>query len=102
MILASVLCGWGALAAAPPTGQSILDGYFAHRTAEIRSGNLAPYRSLKAWRSARPRLQTELREMLGLAPWPEKTPLDPVITGQIDEEDAEVPGQAHGEGLPTL
>ena len=101
MILASVLCGWGALAAAPPTGQSMLDGYFAHRTAEIRSGNLAPYRSLKAWRSARPRLQTELREMLGLAPWPEKTPLDPVITGQIDEEDIRVE-TLHFQSLPGL
>src|SRR5690242_17321206 len=35
----------------------------------------------------RARRLEELRDMLGLLPWPERTPLKPVITGTLDRGD---------------
>ena len=71
-------------------GQRMLDDYFNQRTAELRAKCLTPYRTREAWQQARPQLQEQLREMLGLNPWPERTPLKPVITNRIEQEDIQV------------
>lgn len=43
--------------------------------------------SLEAWLEQREVLRAELLEMLGLDPLPEKTPLEPVITGRVERDD---------------
>ena len=85
----------------PPPGQRMLDSYFAQRTAELRANCLAPYRTLEDWTNTRPTLQRQLREMLGLDPMPERSPLEPVITGHIDQEDIQVE-KLHFQSLPGL
>lgn len=85
----------------PPPGQRMLDSYLSQRTAELRANCLAPYRTLEAWTNARPELQRQLREMLGLDPWPERSPLQPVITGQIEQSDIRVE-KLHFQSLPGL
>jgi hypothetical protein len=85
----------------PPPGQRMLDSYFAQRTAELRANCLAPYRTLEAWEKARPSLQRQLKEMLGLDPMPERSPLQPVITGHIDQQDIRVE-KLHFQSLPGL
>jgi dienelactone hydrolase len=82
-------------------GQGMLDRYFAQRTAELRTTCLTPYRKLDDWTGARPELQRQLREMLGLDPWPKRTPLNPVITGHIEDEDIRVE-KLYFEALPGL
>ena len=90
-----------AQAPAGATGERLLETYFAKRTAELRANCLAPYRSLESWKSAKPTLQKQLREMLGLNPWPERTPLHPVITGTLDQTDIRVE-KLHFQSLPGL
>src|SRR5690242_2104356 len=41
----------------------------------------------QAFDRVRSRRLEELRDMLGLLPWPERTPLRPVITGTLDRGD---------------
>ena len=43
--------------------------------------------SLEEWLAQRETLRAQLFEMLGLDPLPEKTPLNPVITGRVERED---------------
>src|ERR1044071_2274063 len=43
--------------------------------------------SAPAFDRVRPRRLEELRDMLGLLPWPERTPLHPAITGTLDRGD---------------
>lgn len=82
----------GLLAQSPASslGQRMLEDYFNQRTAELRAQCLTRYRTPEDWQQARPQLQEQLREMLGLNPWPERTPLQPVITDRIDHEDIQV------------
>ncbi len=42
--------------------------------------------SKQAWQAARPTLELQLRQAIGLDPWPEKTPLDARITGRADRD----------------
>ncbi len=92
--------GWTQSSNVPP-GERMVNDYFERRTAELRSQCLAPYRSLENWQTSRPQLQEELREMLGLNPWPDRTPLEPVVTGHIEQEDIRVE-KLHFQSLPGL
>ncbi|HWQ53722.1 MAG TPA: acetylxylan esterase [Bryobacteraceae bacterium] len=44
-------------------------------------------RSPEVWEKLRARRQNEMRDMLGLLPWPKRTPLNVRITGKIDKGD---------------
>ncbi len=68
-------------------GEELLREYFRLRTAEIEESCLADVESPEDWKQQREVRHLELREMLGLSPWPEKTPLQPVITGTVEHED---------------
>ena len=102
LLLTSFSIGFLSAQSTPnPPGERMVKDYFVQRTAEIRAQCLAPYRSLEAWQTARPRLRDELREMLGLNPWPDRTPLEPVIVGRIEQEDIRVE-KLHFQSLPGL
>lgn len=91
---AAILLGLGSLlttltaaaqarAADPPP----LADYFRAEVARIEARPLAGIASADAWRAARPELQRKLRGMLGLDPWPGRTPLKASITGTVDRPD---------------
>jgi dienelactone hydrolase len=79
-----LLVGFASMATAadPP-----LDEYFRAETARLAARPLKGIESAEAWTAARPELQRQLREMLGLDPWPEKTDLHARITGVVERPD---------------
>jgi dienelactone hydrolase len=80
---------------------SELDDYFAAETKHLADNCLADVQSLDQWKGARERHVRELREMLGLDPWPERTDLNVTITGKIEAEDFTVE-KLHFQSMPRL
>ena len=64
-------------------GDEMLADYFRAETAKLSGRCLADVKTLEDWTSRREKYRQQLREMLGLAPLPEKTDLQPVVTGKI-------------------
>ncbi|HTV42066.1 MAG TPA: acetylxylan esterase [Candidatus Sulfotelmatobacter sp.] len=86
--VAVVLLSAGAVGPAESgAGDRQIADYFKDQTDSISSACLSDIHSLADWEARRPELQREAREMLGLEPMPERTPLHPVITGKIDAAD---------------
>ncbi len=69
------------------TNEQAAGNYFKTETANISDACLSQVHSLADWEAARPELKREAAEMLGLDPMPERTALNPVITGKIEEKD---------------
>ncbi len=91
-----------AAAGAPKSrGDLALKSYFRNETAQLAAGCLADVRSLADWQAQREAYRRQLREMLGLAPWPERGDLKPVITGRLEREDFVVE-KLHFQALPRL
>lgn len=61
-----------------------LTQYFRAETLRLTTSANAPVTSLAEWQSQRDRYRSELQDMLGLKPFPERTDLKPVITGQLE------------------
>jgi dienelactone hydrolase len=75
--------------------ERVLADYFARATEQlaaapasstVESATVVPD-SLEDWLEQREVLRAQLLEMLGLDPLPEKTPLEPVITGRVERDD---------------
>ena len=81
MVLAFV---GAAQAAEPAPGDKMLADYFKAETAKLQDACLADVDSLAEWEAKKPELRRQLFEMLGLDPLPEKSPLNPVVTGTTD------------------
>lgn len=62
-------------------GDALLKKYFEAETAKVTQSSLADIQTLEDWTNRRAESLRQLREMLGLDPWPEKTPLATKITG---------------------
>jgi dienelactone hydrolase len=60
--------------------------YLNRRARAITDQAAAEIRSSETWEKVRPRRLEEMRDMLGLLPWPERTPLNVRITGKIDQD----------------
>ncbi|MEZ6091602.1 MAG: acetylxylan esterase [Pirellulaceae bacterium] len=63
-------------------GRKPIDAYLKMRTEAIESRCLNEVPSADEWKQQRPQLVRQLREMLGLDPWPEKTDLHATIVGR--------------------
>lgn len=83
------------------TGSAELDAYFEHETRRIESGSLRNVRSAGQWASNLEAHRSQLEEMLGLSPFPERTDLQPVITGVTEHEDFIVE-KLHFQSMPGL
>lgn len=82
-------------------GDRMLTEYFAHETAKLAERSLADIKTLDDWKARREELMQQLREMLSLDPWPEKTPLNAVITGKVEHEEFTVEN-LHFQSRPGL
>ncbi|MGE5293885.1 MAG: alpha/beta hydrolase, partial [Solirubrobacterales bacterium] len=60
--------------------------YFRSETAKLQSQCLSDVKTLEDWQAKRVVYKQQLLEMLGLDPFPEKTPLNAVVTGTVDQE----------------
>jgi dienelactone hydrolase len=78
-----------------------LGSYFAAETARLKDRSLAGIDSLERWNAERPERQRQLFEMLGLQPQPEKTPLHPTITGEVQGDGFRV-ANIHFQSRPGL
>ncbi len=67
-------------------GDGMIMDYFSHRVDETQGRWLEGIDTLEDWEARREEMILELREMLGLRPWPERTPLEVEITGTIEHE----------------
>ncbi len=82
-------------------GDQLLNSFFASETERVTRTCLSEIQSLKDWNSNRDIYHLQLREMLGLSPWPERTPLKPVVTGTLSREGVIVEN-IHFQSLPGL
>lgn len=71
---------------APRPGTQMLTDYFRAQTAELSARCLADVHTLEDWTSRREAYRRDLRDMLGLEPQPERTPLQAVVTGHKEHE----------------
>ncbi len=96
-----------AKSAGPPDSSIAVDGdallaeYFQRQTAQLAGDVFAGVETLEDWQQQRARRHAELREMLGLDPLPAKTPLESVVTGQLDREGITVE-RLHFQSMPGL
>lgn len=87
--------------AKPLRGDLGLEEYFRKETALLAEHCLADVQTLADWTAQREEYRRQLAEMLGLWPMPERTPLQPVITGQLEREDFRVEN-LHFQASPQL
>lgn len=73
--------------AQPLPGDEILGRYFQSKVEEISRQSLEGINTLEDWAAQREELRRQLLEMLGLWPLPERTELNPVVTGRLEQAD---------------
>jgi dienelactone hydrolase len=77
------------------------DRYLERRVAEVAGADWQRDITQENWPARRDEMRTKLQRMLGLDPWPERTPLRPEITGTV-EGDGYVVEKLHFQSRPGL
>lgn len=85
----------------PLRGDSMLSRYFEHEVAVLRENCLSDIKTRADWEQRCEEYRRQLREMLGLDPWPAKSDLKVTVTGAIDREDFRVE-KLYYQSLPGL
>ena len=75
--------------------------YFERRVAEISGVDWQAGVTKESWPATQAEMRVKLRGMLGLDPWPERTPLNAVVTGTHDG-DGYVVENLHFQSLPGV
>lgn len=83
------------------SGDDLLNQFFSRETAKVSEHCLAEIKTLEDWKSRRQSYHDQLSEMLGLRPWPERTPLRTVVTGTHEREGVIVEN-LHFQSMPGL
>lgn len=78
-----------------------LEAYFEYETRKLEERCLVDIRSAEDWREHRGRYRSQLQEMLGLSPWPERTELKAEVTRTERYEGFSVEN-VHFQSLPGL
>ena len=79
----------------------MLADYFKSETQKLQDRCLNDVTSLEDWTARRGMYRQQLLEMLGLDPWPEKTPLKATVTGTVEHEQFTVEN-LHFQSMPGL
>ena len=82
-------------------GDKMLADYFRAETAQLSEHCQAGIKTLDDWTSHRETYHQQLLEMLGLSPLPQKTDLNPVVTGKV-EADSFFVEKLHFQSIPGL
>ncbi len=77
------------------------DRYLERRVQEVSGADWQRDITKENWPATQTRMRAQLQHMLGLDPWPERTPLQPVITGTVDG-DGYVVEKLHFQSRPGL
>src|SRR6266487_253223 len=87
----TLLVASGLFAAQPtnanPAGQSRIQDFLKQEAVRLDAKFLNGITNRQQWEARRPELRQQYLEMLGLWPLPERTPLQPVITGTLEREE---------------
>jgi hypothetical protein len=67
-------------------GDELVAAYFLKETERLTDNCFSEVATLADWTTRRPMYRRQLLEMLGLDPFPQRTPLKPVVTGTIEHE----------------
>lgn len=102
--LLAVLTSRSAEPAAVPTGraQQMMESFLKAEAVRLDSKFLEGITNRQQWEARRPELRRQYLEMLGLWPLPERTPLNPKITGTLDREEAFRVEKVHFQSRPRL
>lgn len=79
----------------------MIAAYFRAETGRLAGACLADIRTLEDWTSRREEYRRQLFEMLSLDPLPERTDLQPVVTGRVEHDEFTVEN-LHFQSLPGL
>lgn len=82
-------------------GDALVAEYFRLETERIERAAFAGIDTLEDWTSRRDEYRRQLREMLGLDPLPEKSPLESVVTGTVEHPEFTVE-KLHFQSRPGL
>lgn len=87
----------------PPTWDfdAQLSSYLAAATEKIQQRTTQELANIEDWAGFQAKARTELQDMLGLLPWPEKSDLQATITGTVEHEAFTVQ-KLHFQSLPGL
>ncbi|MDG2222921.1 MAG: acetylxylan esterase [Rubripirellula sp.] len=83
-------------------GDSLVTEYFQKQTDDLTAATFAEIRTLGDWQSRRNQYRTQLLEMLGLDPFPERTPLNPVITGSVEHAEGFIVENLQFQSMPGV
>jgi cephalosporin-C deacetylase-like acetyl esterase len=89
------------LPAPPLDSRTQVSGYLERAARAITDRAAAEIRSCETWDPVRARRLEELRDMLGLLPWPKRTPLNIRIAGRLDRGEYTIEKIAF-ESLPKI
>jgi dienelactone hydrolase len=101
VLISTVRSSFGA---EPTAGDLMIARYFKAETDKLTqktADRLATIKTAHDWKKLKPQLRSELFEMFGLDPLPEKTDLKPVITGRTDHAEFTVEN-LHFQSRPHL
>ncbi len=82
-------------------GDHIFARYFENETKRLAKADLAEIKTLEDWNANKTEYRRQLLEMLGLDPFPERTPLKVKITGVVQHDEFEV-RKLHYQSSPGL
>jgi dienelactone hydrolase len=82
-------------------GDGLIAKYFQSETEKLAESTFKGIKTLEDWTDRQAEYRRQLLEMLGLDPMPAKTPLKPVITGQI-EKSGVIVERLHFQSMPGL
>ena len=80
LVVMAVACVASAVCRGQTEADRLLAEYFEAETEKLADRCLADVETLEQWQKRRPEYRRQLLEMLGLDPFPEKTPLKAVVT----------------------
>ncbi len=85
----------------PLPGDAMLADYFQVEVGKLQAACLADIKTLEDWQARCEEYRRQLREMLGLDPWPKRTDLKATITGTLERDDFRVE-KLHFQSMPGL
>jgi len=103
LVLSTVVCSQESSPQPPGTsrGDTLIARYFRDETARLAGRCLAEIATREDWLARREEYRRQLREMLGLDPLPERTPLEAVVTGKVEHDEFTVE-KLHFQSRPGL
>jgi dienelactone hydrolase len=93
--------GWAKQTKERSQADRMLSEYFQSETKKLQDRCLSEVKTLEDWKAKREVYRQQLLEMLGLDPYPEKTPLHATVTGTVDHEQFTVEN-LHYQSMPHL